>query len=241
MIRGLYVAAEGMAARQRAQDAIANNLANLNTTGFKADRPAFETIYERQLYRMQGGQAQPVGFLSAGVVVRELYTDFRAGALTTTDNPLDVAIDGEGFFAIQTPQGVRYTRSGAFQLNAQGVLTTREGYPVVSVNNQPIQVPRNAQIHIAENGAVLANGVSVGQLLIAGGNLLKDPEGFFTGAAQPLPNPRVVGGALESSNVNMVREMVSMIELIRAYETNQRAIHAHDETLGKAINELAKI
>lgn len=241
MIRGLYVAAEGMAARQRAQDAIANNLANLNTTGFKADRPAFETVYERQLYRVQGGQAQPIGPLSAGVVVRELYTDFRAGALITTDNPLDVAIDGEGFFAIQTPQGVRYTRNGAFQLNAQGVLTTREGYPVLSVNNQPIQIPRNAEVRIGENGAVSANGAPVAQLLIVQGNLLKDAEGYFTGAAQPLPNPRVVAGALESSNVNMVREMVSMIELIRAYETNQRAILTHDETLGKAINELAKI
>ncbi|GIV08940.1 MAG: flagellar basal body rod protein FlgG [Fimbriimonadales bacterium] len=241
MLRGLYVAAEGMVARQRAQDAIANNLANLNTTGFKADRPAFETIYERQLARVQGGQAQLIGTLSAGVVVRELYTDFQAGALTTTDNPLDLAIDGAGFFAIQTPQGVRYTRNGAFQLNAQGVLVTREGYPVLGTGNQPIQAPRNAAIRIGENGAVFANGAPAGQLLIVQGNFLKDPDGYFTGAAQPLPNPRVAVGALEHSNVNMVREMVSMIELIRAYETNQRAILAHDETLGKAINELAKI
>ncbi|MCS6918768.1 MAG: flagellar basal-body rod protein FlgF [Fimbriimonadales bacterium] len=241
MLRGLYVAAEGMAARQRAQDAIANNLANLNTTGFKADRPVFETVYERQLYRVQGREAQPIGALSAGAIVRELYTDLQQGALTTTENPLDLAIDGAGFFAVQTPQGVRYTRNGAFQLNAQGVLTTREGYPVLGATNQPIQAPRNAEIRIGENGAVLANGAPVGQLLIVQGNLAKDPDGYFTGAAQPLPNPRVVAGALENSNVNMVREMVSMIELIRAYETNQRAILTHDETLGKAINELAKI
>ncbi|GIV06987.1 MAG: hypothetical protein KatS3mg017_0189 [Fimbriimonadales bacterium] len=97
------------------------------------------------------------------------------------------------------------------------------------------------QIRIGENGAVFANGAPAGQLLIVQGDLLKDPDGYFTGAAQPLPNPRVAVGALEHSNVNMVREMVSMIELIRAYETNQRAILAHDETLGKAINELAKI
>ncbi|MCX7925584.1 MAG: flagellar basal-body rod protein FlgF [Fimbriimonadales bacterium] len=241
MLRGLYVAAEGMAARQKAQDAIANNLANLNTTGFKADRPVFETVYERQLYRLQGAQSQPIGALSAGAVLRELYTDFQPGALTTTGNPLDLAIDGAGFFAIQTPQGVRYTRNGAFQLNSQGALVTREGYPVLGVNNQPIQVPRNAAIHIGENGVVLANGAPMGQLLIVQGNLAKDPDGFFVGAAQPLASPRVVSGALEASNVSMVREMVSMIELIRAYETHQKAIHAHDETLGKAINELAKI
>ncbi|MFN7018919.1 MAG: flagellar hook-basal body complex protein, partial [Fimbriimonadales bacterium] len=104
MLRGLYVAAEGMAARQKAQDAIANNLANLNTTGFKADRPVFETFYERQIYRVQGMQAQPIGALSAGVILRELYTDRQPGAIITTGNPLDVAIDGEGFFAVQTPQ-----------------------------------------------------------------------------------------------------------------------------------------
>lgn len=241
MLRGLYVAAEGMAARQKAQDAIANNLANLNTTGFKADRPVFETIYERQLYRQQGTQSQPIGALSAGAILRELYTDFQPGALASTGNPLDVAIDGAGFFAIQTPQGVRYTRNGAFQLNAQGILTTREGYPVLGVNAQPVQVPRNAEIFIGENGAVLANGAQVGRLLIVQGNLTKDPDGYFVGAAQPVENTRVVRGALEASNVNMVREMVTMIELIRAYETHQKAIHTHDETLGRAINELAKI
>ncbi|MCX7993127.1 MAG: flagellar basal-body rod protein FlgF [Fimbriimonadales bacterium] len=241
MIRGLYVAAEGMAARQKAQDAIANNLANLNTTGFKADRPVFETVYERQLYRVQGGQSQPVGELSAGAILRELYTDFRPGALMTTGNPLDLAVDGLGYFAIQTPQGVRYTRNGAFQLNAQGVLTTREGYPVLGTNNQPIQVPRNATIQIGENGVVVANGAVVGQIQVAQGDLLKDPEGYFVGTAQPLANPRIVAGVLEASNVNMVREMVSMIELIRAYETHQKAIHTHDETLGRAINELSKI
>ncbi len=241
MLRGLYVAAEGMAARQKAQDAIANNLANLNTTGFKADRPVFETVYERQLYRVQGAQSQPIGALSAGAILRELYTDFRPGALITTGNPLDLAIDGAGFFAVQTPQGVRYTRNGAFQLNAQGVLTTREGYPVLGANNQPIQIPRTAAIQIGENGAILSNGAQVGQVLIVQGNLAKDPDGYFVGAAQPVANPRVAVGALEASNVNMVREMVSMIELIRAYETHQKAIHAHDETLGRAINELAKL
>lgn len=241
MIRGLYVAAEGMAARQKAQDAIANNLANLNTTGFKADRPVFETVYERQLYRVQGAQAQPIGPLSSGAILRELYTDWQPGALITTGNPLDAAIDGAGFFAIQTPQGVRYTRNGAFQLSADGTLITREGNPVLGVANQPIRVPPNAPVHLGEDGSVLANGVRVGQLLIVQGDLLKTPEGDFAGAAQPVPNPRIAAGTLESSNVNMVREMVTMIELIRAYETHQKAILAHDETLGRAINELPKI
>ena len=241
MIRGLYVAAEGMAARQKAQDAIANNLANLNTTGFKADRPAFATVYERQLYRVQGTRSQPIGALSAGAILRELYTDLQQGALTTTGNPLDVAIDGAGFFAVQTPQGVRYTRNGAFQRNAGGILTTHAGDPVLGEGNQPIRVPPNATVHIGEDGAVLANGTRVGRLLIVQGNLTKAPDGDFVGAAQPIANPRVVAGALEASNVNMVREMVTMIELIRAYETHQKIIQAHDDTLQRAINELPKV
>lgn len=241
MIRGLYVAAEGMAARQKAQDAIANNLANLNTTGFKADRPAFEAVYERQLYRVQGTRSQPIGALSAGAILRELYTDLQQGALTTTGNPLDVAIDGAGFFAVQTAQGIRYTRNGAFQRNADGMLTTRAGDPVLGEGNQPIRVPPNATVHIGEDGAVLANGTRVGRLLIVQGDLAKAPDGDFIGAAQPVANPRVVAGALEASNVNMVREMVTMIELIRAYETHQKIIHAHDSTLERAINELPKV
>ncbi|BCW96344.1 MAG: flagellar basal-body rod protein FlgF [Fimbriimonadales bacterium] len=241
MIRGLYVAAEGMAARQKAQDAIANNLANLNTTGFKADRPVFEAVYERQLYRVEGTRSQPIGALSAGAILRELYTDFQQGALTTTGNPLDIAIDGAGFFAVQTAQGVRYTRNGAFQLDALGVLRTRDGAAVLGEGNQPIRVPPNATVQIAEDGTVRANSALVGRLLIVQGDLTKTPEGNFAGAAQPVANPRVVSGALEASNVNIAREMVTMIELIRAYETHQKAIHAHDETLGRAISELPKI
>jgi len=241
MLRGLYVAAEGMAARQKAQDAIANNLANLNTTGFKADRPAFATVYERQLYRVQGTRSQPIGALSAGAILRELYTDLQQGALITTGNPLDVAIDGAGFFAVQTPQGIRYTRNGAFQLDAGGVLATRTGDPVLGEGNQPIRVPPNAPVQIGEDGAVLANGARIGRLLIVQGELTKAPDGDFVGAAQPVANPRVAAGALEASNVNMVREMVTMIELIRAYETHQKIIHAYDSTLERAINELPKV
>jgi flagellar basal-body rod protein FlgG len=241
MIRGLYVAAEGMAARQKAQDAIANNLANLNTTGFKADRPAFATVYERQLYRIEGARALPIGALSAGAILHELYTDLQQGALTTSGNPLDVAIDGVGFFAVQTPQGIRYTRNGAFQLDASGTLVTRAGSPVLGEGNQPIRAPRNATVQIGEDGSVLANGTRVGRLLIVQGELAKAPDGDFIGAAQPVANSRVVAGALETSNVSMVREMVTMIELIRAYETHQKIIHAHDETLGRAINELPKV
>jgi flagellar basal-body rod protein FlgF len=172
---------------RKRRDAIANNLANLNTTGFKADRPAFATVYERQLYRVEGTRAQPIGALSAGAILRELYTDSQQGALTTTGNPLDAAIDGAGFFAVQTAQGVRYTRNGAFQLDASGTLTTRAGNPVLGENNQPIRVPPNATVQIGEDGSVLANGTRVARLLIVQGDLAKAPTA--TSSARRSPSP----------------------------------------------------
>ncbi len=241
MLRGLYIASEGMIARQKAQDVVASNLANLNTTGFKADRPVFASVYERALYRVQGGVSTPIGTLSAGALLESTYTDLQAGALQHTRNPLDLAIEGEGFFAVQTPRGVRYTRNGAFQLNAEGVLVNREGYPVLSKRGEPIRVPRGADLTIGEDGVVRINNAPMHKLQIVGGNLAKDTDGLFTGNATPLANPRLVVGALEASNVNLIREMVSMIEIIRAYESHQKVIQAHDETLNRAINELPKI
>lgn len=241
MLRGLYIASEGMVARQKAQDVLASNLANLNTTGFKADRPVFSTVYERALYRLQGGTATPIGTLSAGTLIPTTYTDFQAGALQTTGNPMDLAIEGEGFFAVQTPRGIRYTRNGAFQLNAEGVLINRQGYPVLSEAGEPIRVPKGATLTFGEDGSFRLNNAPAGRLRIVQGNLAKDEEGFFAGNATPLPNARVVVGALEASNVNLIREMISMIEILRAYESHQKVIQAHDETLGRVLNELPKI
>ncbi len=240
MIRGLYVAAEGMAARQKAQDVLAANLANVNTSGFKADRPVFETAYERALYRVEGAYSQPIGSLSAGARLATTYTVLQPGPLMPTGNPLDVAIDGEGYFAVQTPAGVRYTRNGAFSLNADGTLVTREGFPVLGVRGT-IRIPRTATLQIGEDGTVRADGRVLDKLLIVQGNLRKDPDGWLVGNATPVPNPRIATGTLEASNVNIVREMVEMIEYLRAYETHQKTIQAQDETLARAINELARI
>jgi len=198
-------------------------------------------VYERALYRVQGNTAAPIGTLSAGTLLESTYTDLQAGALQHTRNPLDLAIEGEGFFAVQTPRGVRYTRNGAFQLNAEGVLVSREGYPVLSERGEPIRVPRGANLTIGEDAVVRINETPAARLQIVGGNLTKDADGLFAGNATPLAKPRLVVGALEASNVNLIREMVSMIEIIRAYESHQKVIQAHDETLNRAINELPKI
>ena len=240
MTRGLYVAAEGMAARQKAQEVLAANLANVNTSGFKADRPVFETAFQRLLYRVEGTASQPIGMLSAGALLTTTYTDLQPGPLMRTGNPLDVAIEGEGYFAVRTPVGVRYTRGGAFALNAEGLLTTREGFPVLGTHGE-IRVPRSATLQIGEDGAVRIDGKEADRLLIVQGALRKDADGWLVGNATPLTNPRLAIGALEGSNVNIVREMVEMIEHLRAYETHQKSIQAQDETLARAINEIARI
>jgi flagellar basal-body rod protein FlgF len=240
MIRGLYVAAEGMAARQKAQDVLAMNLANVNTTGFKADRPVFETALQRTLYRVQGTGATPIGTLSAGALLTTTYTDLQPGPLMRTGNPLDVAIEGEGYFAVQTPAGIRYTRNGAFSLNAEGILITREGFPVLGTQGV-IRLPRSATLEIGEDGSLRIDGKVVDRLQIVQGTMRKDTNGWLVGNATPVATPRLITGMLEGANVNIVREMVEMIEYLRAYETHQRAIQAQDETLGRAINEIARI
>jgi flagellar basal-body rod protein FlgF len=240
MIRGLYVAAEGMAARQKAQDVLAMNLANVNTTGFKADRPVFETALQRILYRVEGTGATPIGTLSAGALLTTTYTDLQPGPLMRTGNPLDVAIEGEGYFAVQTPVGIRYTRNGAFSLNAEGILITREGFPVLGTQGV-IRLPRSATLEIGEDGSLRIDGKVVDRLQIVQGTMRKDTNGWLVGNATPVATPRLIIGMLEGANVNIVREMVEMIEYLRAYETHQRAIQAQDETLGRAINEIARI
>jgi flagellar basal-body rod protein FlgF len=240
MIRGLYVAAEGMAARQKAQDVLAMNLANVNTTGFKADRPVFETALQRTLYCVERTGATPIGTLSAGALLTTTYTDLQPGPLMRTGNPLDVAIEGEGYFAVQTPAGIRYTRNGAFSLNAEGILSTREGFAVLGTQGV-IRLPRSATLEIGEDGSLRIDGKVVDRLQIVQGTMRKDTNGWLVGNATPVATPRLITGMLEGANVNIVREMVEMIEYLRAYETHQRAIQAQDETLGRAINEIARI
>jgi flagellar basal-body rod protein FlgF len=189
---------------------------------------------------VEGTGATPIGTLSAGALLTTTYTDLQPGPLMRTGNPLDVAIEGEGYFAVQTPAGIRYTRNGAFSLNAEGILITREGFPVLGTQGV-IRLPRSATLEIGEDGSLRIDGKVVDRLQIVQGTMRKDTNGWLVGNATPVATPRLITGMLEGANVNIVREMVEMIEYLRAYETHQRAIQAQDETLGRAINEIARI
>ena len=257
----LWIAKTGLDAQQTRMSVISNNLANVNTAGFKRDRAAFEDLLY-QTVRQPGGatseQTQlPTGLqLGTGVRVAATAKNFSQGNLNQTGNALDVAINGRGFFEVLMPDGsTAYTRDGSFQINSQGELVTNEGYPV-----QPgLQLPEGAQsVTIGADGTVSvqvagqAAPVQVGQLTLSDfvnpAGLEAKGENLYveTGASGPTqsgaPGQGGVGtlvqGSLEGSNVNVVEELVSMIETQRAYETNAKAISTTDSMLGYLNNNL---
>jgi len=254
MFPALWIAKTGLDAQQTRMAVTANNLANVNTTGYKRSRAAFEDLLYQDV-RQAGGQTseqtQSPSGLMVGTGVRVVGTQkmFTQGNIAQTSNALDVAIQGRGFFQVLLPDGTQaYTRDGSFQMNSDGQLVTSSGYPV-----QPeITLPPNAQsITIGSDGSVgvqtagQAAPQQVGTLQIADfinpAGLQPRGENLFietaaSGTAQPgSPGLNGLGtvaqGALETSNVNVVEELVTMIETQRAYEMNSRAISASDSML----------
>jgi flagellar basal-body rod protein FlgG len=257
----LHVARTGLDAQSARMRVIANNLANVNTTGFKRDRATFETL----AYQVMTAAGAPASAdnryatglsLGSGVEMTGTARVNSQGALATTDNPLDLAIEGDGFFQVTMPDGtIGYTRDGSFNLSAEGQIVTPDGLPL-----QPaIQVPEGAQsITIGADGTVSAQmpgetePTQLGQIELArfinpsglaakGGNLFT--ETAASGAPQVGPasldgRGSIRQGMLESSNVNVVQELVDMIETQRAYEVNSKMISATDEMLRNANQQL---
>lgn len=256
MIRSLWIAKTGLDAQQTQMDVISNNLANVSTNGFKRARGVFEDLLYQTL-RQPGASSSattqvPSG-LQIGTGVRPVATEriFTQGNLTQTGNSLDIAVQGEGFFQIQLPDGtVGYTRDGAFQKDSQGQIVTANGYPL----SPAITIPSNAlSISIGTDGVVtvLQTGsptpVQVGQIQLASfvnsGGLQSMGQNLFletasSGTATPnTPGTNGVGllnqGYVETSNVNVVEELVNMITTQRAYEINSRSIQTSDQMLAR--------
>jgi flagellar basal-body rod protein FlgF len=220
MNRGLYVAASGMLAMQARQDQLSNDLANAATPGYKPDRTAQKAFGELLVRNVQGDQQ--VGTMAAGVRLEEQTTDLRAAPLKQTDEPLDLAVDGEGFFGVQTSQGVRYTRNGRFAGAPDGTLVDQLGNKVLGQNGQPVK--------LKADGTVDANAVGVFALT----NPTKVGDANFSGRATGQATGKVRTGELESSGVDAARTMVEMMASLRAYEAGQKALTTIDDTLGKA-------
>ncbi|MBO8450249.1 MAG: flagellar basal-body rod protein FlgF [Spirochaetes bacterium] len=270
MIRGWYTAASGMNAQQKRLDAVANNLANVDTTSYKRDVSVSKNFPELLLRRMNddgvyknpfgSADAAPViGKIGLGVELNELFTNFEQGSLKQTSSPSDFALEGEGFFAVETPAGERYTRNGNFLVGEEGFLLTKEGYPVLGENGRiflqdmEYTVNKNGEIYARPIGDGGADSVFVDRLRLVtfenpryitkqGSSLYKDSP--VSGPAVPAEGglrPVVSQGFVEASNVNVVNEMVQMIEINRAYEAGQKTIQAEETMVSRLWNEIVRV
>ena len=243
LLRGLYTAASGLVANQKRNDVVANNLANINTAGFKKEGTVAKTFNEVLIEKIDYTKANSpgitTGYLGKGVQIDQIITDHSQGALLNTGGPLDIAIAGPGYLVVQDEDGQEfYTRDGSLTLNSQGQLTTQSGHLVLS-NNGPIQINGN-NIEISEIGQVVVDGTAIANLQLVD---IQDPKKYghnlFTGENPVELAGKVQQGFLEGSNVNAVEEMVKMITLMRNYETNQKVIQSYDNTLDK-LNEIGR-
>jgi len=261
MLRGLYTSALGMTTQMNRMDVISNNIANVNTGGYKKDKVITQSFTEELMKHITNDNSNssmlrynntaPVGRFSLGLFVDDVSVDFSTGSLKYTGGTFDLAVNGDGFFAVnytnasgQTEE--RYTRDGAFTLSPERVLMTKDGFPVAGANGGNIVVP-DGSISIAQDGSIYVDAEYIDSIKLVdfqdktflrkqGGNLYTAPQEAgliaFRGTVEQ--------GVLELSNVNSVREMVEMIEITRAYEANQRMITTHDQTMQRAVNDIGK-
>jgi flagellar basal-body rod protein FlgF len=236
MNAGLYEALAGNLSAMRRLDVISNNLANASTSGYKADRLEFEAVL---------GNAKDRG--KSPITSETFSIDFSVGPMQKTDNALDVALDGEGFFAVNTPDGIAYTRQGNFHRGADGKLVTAEGYEVQGGNGAIVL--KGGRIEINAAGGVTVDGASAGTLapvdfpkpyaLTKVGNALlvpADPQ-----AAPTAATAQVRQGFVEGANVKVIAEMARMIENSRYFESCVRAVRNYDDITARAANDLGKV
>lgn len=256
MIRSLWISKTGLDAQQTQMDVIANNLANVNTNGFKRSRAIFEDLLYQNI-RQPGAQSSqqtqlPSG-LQLGTGVRSVATErnFTQGNLQQTNNNKDVAIQGEGFFQVLLPDGsTAYTRDGSFQVDAQGQLVTASGYPIqpailIPSDATSLTVGRDGTVSITQAGSAVASELGALQLatfINPAGLMAKGENLFVESSSSGSPNTATPGtngsgtlaqGFVETSNVNVVEELVNMIQTQRAYEINSKSITTSDQMLQK--------
>jgi flagellar basal-body rod protein FlgF len=246
MSGGMYLAAAGALVQQLRLEVLSNNVANINTTGYKSDRSIFQ-IPEGTESQVFETPVEGIQTLSPYAPPFSTEIDFSQGALRQTGNTLDVAINGDGFFSIQTPDGVQYTRQGSFTLDAEGVLVTPDGFPVLGEGGNITM--EEGTVEIDTEGSVYVNGDEVDRLQITDfldrGSLKKAGNGRFiapeAAARAERPDGTTVNqGHLETANVNPVQAMTEMIETSRAFEAYQKVIQSADEATAKSINDVGK-
>lgn len=256
MVKGLYTAYTGMINEQNRMDVLTNNLANAATVGFKKEGATSQSFDQVLAYKIkdttEAGQARPLGRMSLGVKIGENYTDYSQGSLRETGNAYDMAISGTGFFNVEFTNkagktSTKYTRDGGFTLNKDGYLVTKDGDYVLGKAGR-IKLDSLQPTSIDQSGNIWQNGKQIATLKITdyedynylehyGENYYQSVEG----AKEKNGEYKIVSGYVEMSNIQVVSEMVEMISVSRAYETNQKIVQAYDSTLEIAANQLGKV
>ena len=264
MVKGLYTAYTGMVIEQKRLDVLSNNLANADTNGFKKEGTTATSFADQLAIKIKDtsvyGQPQGLGDITFGAKLGETYTDWSQGNFTVSDSPYDFAIEGNGFFAISYTDkagetSVKYTRDGAFTVNTDGYLVTKDGDFVLNANgaaasdsNARIRINPNVDFDVDEFGNITQNNQVVGRLGVIdvedynylqefGENMYDLAEGGTLAAS----TAKISQGTIEKSNVNIISEMVDMITITRAYESNQKIIQSIDDSLGIASKQVGKV
>ncbi len=258
MLKGLYTIHTGLRNEQNRMDIMTNNLANASTVGFKKEGSTSQAFSDILAYKVKDTSIgleniQRIGVNNPGVKIGENYTDYSQGSFRITNNTFDMALSGNGFFAVEYMNsvgevGTKYTRAGNFTLDTEGFLMTKDGDYVLGSNDQRIQVNTLTDAAVDRSGNIYQDGKLVAQVKVVDfqdyNYLEKYGDTYFQpveGAIFMESDAEVISGYLEMSNVQIVTEMVNMISITRAYETNQKIMQTYDASLEIAVNQLGKL
>lgn len=258
MVKGLYTAYTGMLNEQHRMDVLSNNMANVTTVGFKKEgttSQSFDDVLAVKIKDSTVGynNVQREGLMQPGVKIGENYIDWSEGSFRVTDNTYDIAIGGEGFFALEFTNKAgetktMYTRNGEFKLNTDGYLVNCDGDYVLDANSQRIKIDTTKDTVIDKNGNIFQDGTyaaTIGLVDFEDYNYLaRYGENYYTpveGAKTTNATGKMYSGYLETANVSVVQEMVNLISISRQYESNQKIIQTMDHTLEIAANQIGKL
>ncbi|MBO8167997.1 MAG: flagellar basal-body rod protein FlgF [Thermoanaerobacteraceae bacterium] len=247
MLRGLYTAASGMVTQQLKEENIANNLVNANTPGYKRHETVLKSFPEVLLWRLGNGDREKIGKVANGTLIDETVTIHQPGPVEETGRALDFALIGKGYFRIETPQGIRYTKNGHFRLNSEGYLVTEAGCFVLGRKGR-IKLGTE-DIKVNEQGNIVVDGRTVDRLDIARlhnpGSLVKEGNSLFRATADTVEDADVPVTVrqhmLEKSNVNLIKEMVDMMAVLRSFEANQKVVQAYDQVLEMSARDIGSL
>ncbi|MBI3592684.1 MAG: flagellar hook basal-body protein [Nitrospirae bacterium] len=239
MYKGVYVVMTGAVLRSQELDNIANNLANASTPGYK--RTTFSSALYPLLEGVQDKRDSIYPDARAMAYYGKYSIDASDGNIKSTGNPLDIAIRGDGFFAVEGKGRTYYTRNGVFSMNREGFIVTGNGMRVLDANNKPIRI-EGGNVTVAADGNIYSDGNAAGRLkLVRLNNIQHVGDSLFSGNESGASSGEVVQGVVEMSNVNPVREMVGIISALRQYETAQKVIQNFNDLSQRTVSEIAKV